>query len=57
LIILLDVLPLVDALRGLAGCLMVISMLLLQMALDVSGSHAVLALAANDNSQAGDLLK
>jgi hypothetical protein len=36
---------------------MVISMLLLQMVLDVSGSHAVLALAANDNSQAGDLLK
>jgi hypothetical protein len=54
--VLLNILPLVYGAGHLDGRLVIIVMLPLQMLLDVRGPHAMLARAADDNPQAGDLL-
>jgi hypothetical protein len=57
LALLLDVLPLVDHVGHLACGLVAVLMFPLQILPDIRRAYAILALAANDDLQAGDLLE
>jgi hypothetical protein len=57
LAVLLNILPLVYGMRHLASGLVCILVLALQMLPDICAAYAILALATNDDSQAGDLLE